>query len=97
MLRDIERLLGGPIPSEVVAGFEPDRSIRAEPIRLRTAGGGGRRDQGQRRQQPAAKARTANRWDGRSQRQQRRPVGAGSSIGNRGGEWTRLPGERGGR
>ena len=94
MLRDIERLLGRPVPTEVVPGFEPDRSIRAEPIRLRTAGGGGRRDQGQRRQQPAAKARTANRWDGRSQRQQRRPVGAGSSIGNRGGEWTRLPGER---
>jgi ATP-dependent RNA helicase RhlE len=36
LLRDIERLLGRPLPSEVVAGFEPDRSIRAEPIRLRS-------------------------------------------------------------
>ena len=97
MLRDIERLLGRPVPTEIVPGFEPDRSIRAEPIRLRTAGGGGRRDQGPRRQQPAAKPRAASRWDRRPHRQQRRPVGAGSSIGNRGGEWTRLPGERTGR
>jgi ATP-dependent RNA helicase RhlE len=95
MLRDIERLLGGPVPTEIIPGFEPDRSIRPEPIRLRTAGGGARRDHGPRRQQPAAKPRAASRWDGRSHRQQRRPVGA--SIGNRGGEWTRLPGERGSR
>src|SRR4029079_17000796 len=38
MLRDIERLLGAPIPSETVAGFEPDRSVPAQPIRLRTGG-----------------------------------------------------------
>jgi ATP-dependent RNA helicase RhlE len=37
LLRDIETLLRRSIPSEVVAGFEPDRSIRPEPIRLRTA------------------------------------------------------------
>jgi len=42
LLRDIERLLGRPIPSEVIPGFEPDRSIRAEPIRQRSQGGGGR-------------------------------------------------------
>ena len=42
MLRDIERLLGHAIPIETVAGFEPDRSIRAEPIRLRTGHGGAR-------------------------------------------------------
>jgi ATP-dependent RNA helicase RhlE len=39
LLRDIERLLGRPIPSETIAGFEPDRSIRAEPIRQRSQGG----------------------------------------------------------
>jgi ATP-dependent RNA helicase RhlE len=94
MLRDIERLLGRPVPTEIVPGFEPDRSIRAEPIRLRTAGGAGRRDQAARRQHPAAQPRGASRWDGRSQRKQRRPVAAGASIGNRGGQWTRLPGER---
>ena len=42
MLREIERLLGHAIPAETVAGFEPDRTIRAEPIRLRTGQGGGR-------------------------------------------------------
>src|SRR4051794_3109885 len=38
LLRDIERLLGRSIPSELIAGFEPDRSIRPEPIRQRTQG-----------------------------------------------------------
>jgi ATP-dependent RNA helicase RhlE len=32
LLGDIERLLGAPIPTEIVDGFEPDRSIRPEPI-----------------------------------------------------------------
>ena len=40
LLREIERLLGHPIPTELVAGFEPDRSIRPEPIRQRSSGGG---------------------------------------------------------
>jgi ATP-dependent RNA helicase RhlE len=39
LLRDIERLLGRAIPTEVVASFEPDRTIRPQPIRLRTAPG----------------------------------------------------------
>ncbi len=38
LLRDIEKLLRRPIPTEVIPGFEPDRSIRAEPIRQRSAG-----------------------------------------------------------
>ena len=42
MLRDIERLLGHAIQVETVPGFEPDRTIRAEPIRLRTGQGGHR-------------------------------------------------------
>ena len=32
LLRDIEVVLGHPIDSEVIPGFEPDRSIRPEPI-----------------------------------------------------------------
>ena len=32
LLREIERVLGAPIPKEVIAGFEPDRSVRPEPI-----------------------------------------------------------------
>ena len=38
LLREIEGLLKTRIQSETVAGFEPDRSIRAEPIGLRSAG-----------------------------------------------------------
>jgi len=40
LLRDIERLLGRSIPTEVIPGFAPDRSIRPEPIRQRSQGGG---------------------------------------------------------
>jgi ATP-dependent RNA helicase RhlE len=36
LLREIERLLGHPIPTEVIAGYEPDRRIRPEPIRQRS-------------------------------------------------------------
>jgi ATP-dependent RNA helicase RhlE len=36
LLRAIQGLLKRQIPSEVIAGFEPDRSIRPEPIRLRS-------------------------------------------------------------
>jgi ATP-dependent RNA helicase RhlE len=41
LLRDIERLLDRRIPSEVIPGFEPDRSIRPEAIQR----GGGNRGQ----------------------------------------------------
>jgi ATP-dependent RNA helicase RhlE len=41
LLREVERLLGRAIPSEVIAGFEPDRSIRPEAIQR----GGGNRGQ----------------------------------------------------
>ncbi len=43
LLGEIQRVLGGPIPQEVIAGFEPDRSIRPEPI-LRGGLGRGRPD-----------------------------------------------------
>jgi ATP-dependent RNA helicase RhlE len=42
LLREIEALLGRPIPTEMVSGFEPDRSIRPEPIRQRSQGPRGR-------------------------------------------------------
>ncbi len=32
LLREIERVLGRDVPHEVIAGFEPDRSVRPEPI-----------------------------------------------------------------
>ncbi|MDQ4035427.1 MAG: DEAD/DEAH box helicase [Chloroflexota bacterium] len=43
LLRDIERLLGAPITSHVIPGYEPNASIRAEPIRLRSGQHGGQR------------------------------------------------------
>ena len=39
LLREIEAVLRHKIPSEVVEGFEPDRTIRAESIRLRSVPG----------------------------------------------------------
>jgi ATP-dependent RNA helicase RhlE len=38
LLREIEALLRHRIPSEAIEGFEPDRSIRAEPIRRQPQG-----------------------------------------------------------
>jgi ATP-dependent RNA helicase RhlE len=92
MLRDIERLLGSSIPTEVVAGFEPDRSIPAQPIRLRTgggAGGGGGRGRGPRRPTGAFSPSRSHRAGRRGDRPAAR-VG----IGNRSAQWTSLPGER---
>ena len=43
LLADVERLLGHRIEIEIVEGFAPDRSIRAQPIQLRS--GQGRRPQ----------------------------------------------------
>src|SRR5580765_7542711 len=42
LLGEIEALLRKRIPSEVIPGFEPDRTIRPEPIRQRSQGGAGR-------------------------------------------------------
>ena len=51
LLADIERLLKRDLPRAVVAGFEPDPSIRAEPIQLRSGTGAGGRG-GARKKQP---------------------------------------------
>ncbi len=56
LLRDVERLLGGPIPSRVIEGFEPNAAIRPEPIRLRTG-----QHSGQRRNAPAARHESGER------------------------------------
>jgi ATP-dependent RNA helicase RhlE len=88
LLRDIERLLGGTIPSQTIAGFEPNRSIPAEPIRLRSGGGGQHRG-GYRRaavaSRPSARG-PIRRRPGATPRRGGRPHG--------GGRWTGPPGER---
>ncbi len=55
LLRDIEGVLGHPIPTETIAGFEPDPRIRPEPI-LRGGLGGARPGSGPR---PGAGPRVA--------------------------------------
>jgi ATP-dependent RNA helicase RhlE len=96
LLRDIERLLGAPIPVSVVDGFEPDRSIRPEPIRLRTNGAGGQRGRGMSHQTRRGPDRAPSGGQPRRGGRRARPgrQGVGASIGNRGGQWTSLPGER---
>ena len=42
LLRDIERLLKRELSKVVIAGYEPDPSIRAEPIQLRSTGARGK-------------------------------------------------------
>ena len=66
MLRDIERVLGRSIPSEVIPGFEPDPRIRPEPI-LRGGLGGARPGAGPRvprPQHPSHAPRSASRTRG---------------------------------
>jgi len=43
LLKDIERLLRRPLPTQVISGFAPDPSIKAEPILTGRGGGGGSR------------------------------------------------------
>jgi ATP-dependent RNA helicase RhlE len=97
LLRDIQRLLGHAVPSEVVPGFEPDRTIRPEPI----PSGRGQRGRGT-PVRPGARhgaervAAPAARPSGSQARRRRgarpTPPPPGQSIGQR--RPTALPGER---
>jgi ATP-dependent RNA helicase RhlE len=89
MLREIERLLGSPIPSQVIAGFEPDRSVRAEPIRHRTGAGGP--DHHRSRPQGARRAPTGQNRPRRFGRRGARPTRTPAAAS---GRWISLPGER---
>ena len=72
LLREIERLLGAPIPSQPVPGFEPDPRIAAQPIRQRSgAHQAGRRPRGGARQPQANRAHV--RFSG-GRRRPRRPA-----------------------
>ena len=73
LLTDIERLIKRDLPSKVIAGFEPDPRIKAEPI-VNGSGGGkrpvrsglpGLSGRGQQRSQPGAKAQVARISAGR--------------------------------
>lgn len=91
MLREIERLLKAPIPSEVIPGFEPDRSIRAQPIRLRSGG----RPAGAHPRQRQGRVRGS---EPRSQtRRHASPERSADRAGNGHRPWVRLHGERSAR
>jgi ATP-dependent RNA helicase RhlE len=69
LLREIERLLKAPIASRLVPGFEPNRAIPAQPIRLRS---GGRNQPRGGAERPAIGQRSRDRFrPGRGQRRQR--------------------------
>ena len=56
LLKDIEKLLRKELPKEVVAGYNPDPSIPAEPIQTGRQGGGGRGRTSARPARPSAGA-----------------------------------------
>jgi ATP-dependent RNA helicase RhlE len=78
LLADIERLLKKDIPSVVLEGYEPDPSIKAEPVQKgRNAKGGGQpRKQGQNRRRGGNVAKKSATGRGKS--------GASAPNGNRG-------------
>ena len=86
LLRDIERTVKREIPKVTVSGYEPDPTIKAEPIfKGRNAGGGTRRPnanngnkgQSRRNKRPQAKAAAGGNQGGR------RAAKRGESNGNR--------------
>jgi len=71
MLGDIERLLKRDLPRVVIPGFEPDPSIRAEPIRQRSNAHPGKQNQPRGRGdngRPAGRSRGRNKSPGQAAR-----------------------------
>jgi ATP-dependent RNA helicase RhlE len=66
MLKDIEKLIKQTLPRDVIPGFEPDPTARAQPIQLRSGGpghrngGGGQRNGGAPRNGGGNKPRSAS-------------------------------------
>ncbi|MBI3230038.1 MAG: DEAD/DEAH box helicase [Burkholderiales bacterium] len=94
MLKDIERLIKQTLPREVIPGFEPDLTAKAQPIQLRSnvgrgdnAGRGGRGGQNPRQGQGAS-ARNP-----RPERGAGASAGAGRGEGNRPATSARPPAE----
>ena len=71
LLKDIERLMKREIPSVVIDGYEPDPSIKAEPIQ-NGRGQNGRGRQQQRRRPAANNPRSGNGNQNRQRNQRRR-------------------------
>jgi ATP-dependent RNA helicase RhlE len=86
MLRDIERLIKRDLPREIIAGFEPDPSARAQPIQLRSGngGGGGRHNTPRSNAQPRARAASPATPGSRSGGNGSGGRGTGSTSGSSG-------------
>jgi ATP-dependent RNA helicase RhlE len=95
LLKDIERLLGHAIPKVVIPGYEPDRALKAEPIRdrrvaSRDAKGRGGHDSGNRRRGraspsntiPSGRGREPHAASGANAQRTRRNTG-GAEVGGR--------------
>ncbi|SFZ73742.1 DEAD/DEAH box helicase [Chitinimonas taiwanensis] len=85
LLADIERVIKRELPREVIPGFEPDPSIKPEPIQQRS-GGGGRQGQGQGRGAPRKPASSGDNRQGQGQgkSQARQPVAQAGNHNSRG-------------
>ncbi|MGI4855844.1 MAG: DEAD/DEAH box helicase [Janthinobacterium lividum] len=96
LLIDIEKVIGRSFPKEIVPGFEPDPSIKPEPIQKRgdRSGGGGGGGGGGRNQAPRAPQRAAS---GQPQKAAPRADGNRSGGGNHAGNGAARPAAAGGR
>jgi ATP-dependent RNA helicase RhlE len=83
MLKDIEKLIKQTLPREVIPGFEPDPTARAQPIQLRSGGPGHRNGGGQGRGAPRKPA--AGNGGGNKPRSAGGGNGGGGPRGNGGG------------
>ncbi len=73
LLRDIERVLNRELPREILAGYEPDPSIKPEPIKNGRNGGG---DRGRGRQQQAPRRQAKPHQEKRVRRERSEPATA---------------------
>ncbi len=83
MLKDIEKLIKQTLPREVIPGFEPDPTARAQPIQLRSGGPGHRNGGGQGRGAPRKPA-ASNGGGGNGGGNKPRSAGGGNGGGPRG-------------
>jgi ATP-dependent RNA helicase RhlE len=80
MLKDIEKLIKQTLPREVIPGFEPDPTARAQPIQLRS-GNPGHRNGGRQGQGGAARKPGAGNGGGNGGGNKPRSAGGGNGGG----------------
>ncbi len=83
LLRDIERLIKRDIPKVIVAGYEPDPNVKAEPVQKHRPSGNKARGNGKGKSEGAKRrpAATAKRKSGGNQRRRKPAAGRGVAAG----------------